>query len=64
MGNGRRWSREVIPVWAGENLARCWWGWSNPEPHHQQRPCRVTASCRGAATLLAGCSARSRGSQW
>jgi hypothetical protein len=22
MGNGRRWNREVIPVWAGENLSR------------------------------------------
>jgi len=22
MGNGRRWSRDVIPVWAGENLSR------------------------------------------
>jgi hypothetical protein len=21
MGNGRRWSRDVIPVWAGESLA-------------------------------------------
>jgi hypothetical protein len=22
MGNGRRWSRDLIPVWAGENLSR------------------------------------------